>query len=77
MNDSAKSPRMSDSNMTFTGWDSPTLSTPVSGSNRNFFPNVLSGGCREKGASISPRFISSTSYWCSVLMKVSPTSSTS
>mmetsp|Transcript_35694 Transcript_35694/g.87842 ORF Transcript_35694/g.87842 Transcript_35694/m.87842 type:complete len:344 (+) Transcript_35694:2206-3237(+) len=76
-NDSENSPRTSLLSVMVTSCVWPTESTPADGSKENLRPKAEVGGTRRNSASISPRFISSTSYWCTALTKVSPTSRTS
>ena len=61
-NDSSNSPSTSLVSVMVTTWVWPTERTPAEGSKENFRPKSLVGGTSRNSASISPRFISSTSY---------------
>mmetsp|Transcript_3896 Transcript_3896/g.17292 ORF Transcript_3896/g.17292 Transcript_3896/m.17292 type:complete len:303 (-) Transcript_3896:1140-2048(-) len=75
-NDSSNSPNVSEHSVTITVWISPTGMTPADGSNEKSTAarDPGSGGTSLNSAATSPRFTSSTSYWCTAPMNTSPTS---
>ena len=77
VNVSSKSPNVSLHSVTVTTCVCPTDKTPAQGSNANFRPLSVITGSNRYSASISPRFRSSTSYWCTAPTKMSPMSKTS